>query len=129
MTRNLAYLALLLAAVYSGSVYAQQVLGFCPDNHHYLVYRNKPVILITSGEHYGALINPDFDYRAYFDILQKRGMNNTRVFSGAYVEGKNDIGWMQYDNTLAPRPGRLIAPWKRSDVPGSTSINGTMLIL
>lgn len=97
---------------------AQKTLRLCPANHHYLMYQNKPVVLITSGEHYGALINLDFDYIKYLDALHKKGMNNTRVFSGTYVERKDDIKFMHYGNTLAPKPNRFIAPWKRSNVPG-----------
>ncbi|MDQ2863896.1 MAG: hypothetical protein M3R50_09665 [Bacteroidota bacterium] len=82
------------------------------------MFQNKPVILITSGEHYGVLLNLDFDYVAYLNALQKEGMNNTRVFSGAYVERKNDIDWLQYNSTLSPKPNRLITPWKRGSVPG-----------
>ncbi|MEP6950385.1 MAG: hypothetical protein ABI863_13965 [Ginsengibacter sp.] len=109
---------LFLVIFYPARSTGQDVLRLCPLNHHYLMFQNKPVILITSGEHYGALLNLDFDYVAYFKALQKEGMNNTRVFSGAYVERKNDIDWLQYNNTLAPKPNRLITPWKRSSVPG-----------
>jgi len=107
---------------YPGKAKAQKALRLFPANHHYLMYQNKPVILLTSGEHYGALLNLDFDYVKYLDALQEEDMNDTRVFSGAYVERKNDIDWMGYGNTLAPKPGRLISPWKRSNVPGY--ING-----
>lgn len=92
------------------------------ENPHYVQYLGKPLILITSAEHYGALLNLGFNYITYFDALKKQGMNNTRVFSGSYVERKNDIKWMQYNNTLAPQPNKLIAPWKRSNVTGY--ING-----
>lgn len=121
MIKTNAYILFFLAVLYSGRLYAQNILRLCPDNHHYLMYQNKPVILITSAEHYGALLNLDFDYITYFNALQKRGMNNTRVFSGAYVEGKNDIKWMLNNNTLAPKSKRLIAPWKRSTMPGYTN--------
>ncbi|MBK5262076.1 MAG: hypothetical protein JJE17_05810 [Peptostreptococcaceae bacterium] len=89
-----------------------------PANRHYFQYDGKPIVLITSGEHYGALINLDFDYIPYLDSLNAQGMNNTRVFSGTYVERGKDIKWMGYENTLAPRPNRLIAPWARSNVKG-----------
>ena len=39
-----------------------------PDNPHYFQYHGKTLALITSAEHYGALINLDFDYKKY---LQK----------------------------------------------------------
>lgn len=88
-----------------------------PDNPHYFRYDGKPTVLVTSGEHYGALINLDFDYAAYFAELQSKGLNHTRVFAGTYreVPGNFDIS----SNTLAPEPGRFIAPWRRSAMPGA----------
>ncbi len=58
------------------------------------------------------------DWKQYLETLARDGMNYTRVFVGSYVEGENDIPWMKYRNTLAPRPGKLLAPWARSDVAG-----------
>ena len=34
------------------------------ENPHYFHWRGRPTILITSGEHYGAVMNLDFDYRS-----------------------------------------------------------------
>ena len=45
-------------------------------------------------------------------------MNYTRVFAGSMIEGEQDIPWMKYNNTLAPRPGKLLAPWSRGNIPG-----------
>ena len=87
-----------------------------PDNPHYFLWRGRPTILITSAEHYGAVMNLDFDYRKYLDTLAADGMNYTRVFSGAYVEPEGAFKIAR--NTLAPRPGRFIAPWSRSAEPG-----------
>jgi hypothetical protein len=97
---------------------SSQSVHLDPVNPHYFEYKSKPVILITSAEHYGALINLDFDYIRYFDVLNEQGMNLSRVFSGTYIEREADIGWMLYKNTLAPRPNRLIVPWSRSSIPG-----------
>jgi hypothetical protein len=87
-----------------------------PDNPHYFVWRGEPTILITSGEHYGGLLNLDFDYVTYFDELQANGLNHTRTFSGAYRELPSSFGIT--DNPLAPKPNRYICPWLRSDRPG-----------
>ena len=32
-----------------------------PENPHYFLWRGRPTILITSAEHYGAVMNLDFD--------------------------------------------------------------------
>src|SRR5262245_61204637 len=87
-----------------------------PENPHYFVWRGRPTILITSAEHYGAVMNLDFDYRKYLDTLAADGLNYTRVFSGAYVEPQGAFKIER--NTLAPRPGRFLAPWPRSSQPG-----------
>lgn len=90
-----------------------------PENPHYFHWREKPTVLITSAEHYGALVNLDFDYRKYLNTLAADGMNLTRVFSGAYVEPLGAFNIAR--NTLSPGPGRFIAPWARSNEPGSAN--------
>jgi hypothetical protein len=97
---------------------AQQPVSLNRDNPHYLQYQGKPIILITAAEHYGSLINLDFDYVVYLDALKAQGMNYTRVFAGSMLEREEDIPWMKYDNTLAPRAGRVVLPWARSAIPG-----------
>ena len=87
-----------------------------PENHHYFLWRDRPTVLIGSGEHYGVLVNLDFDYHRYFDTLAAERMMLTRVFSGAYVEPQGAFNIAR--NTLAPLPGRLVVPWARSDQPG-----------
>jgi hypothetical protein len=91
-------------------------LGLHPENPHYFLFRGKPAVLITSGEHYGAVLNLDFDFIAYLDELAKRRFNHTRLFSGTYreVPGSFNIE----GNTLAPAPGRYVCPWARSEEPG-----------
>lgn len=92
-------------------------LALHPDNPHYFLFRGKPTILLTSGEHYGAVLNLDFDYVKYLDTLKRDGMNHTRTFTGAlYVEPQGAFNIVR--NTLAPAPGRYLAPWARSAMPG-----------
>src|SRR5437870_8753645 len=87
-----------------------------PRNPHYFLFRGKPAVLITSGEHYGAVLNLDFDYVKYLDTLKADELNLTRTFSGAYVEPQGTFHIA--GNTLAPAEGRLICPWARSSTPG-----------
>ena len=87
-----------------------------PDNPHYFLWRGRPTILITSAEHYGAVMNLDFDYRKYLDTLAADGMNYTRVFSGAYVEPQGAFKIER--NTLAPGRGRFLAPGRARASPG-----------
>jgi hypothetical protein len=87
-----------------------------PDNPHYFLFRGKPTVLVTSGEHYGAVLNRDFDYAKYLDVLHADGLNNTRTFVGAYCEQPGAFKIAQ--NTLAPAEGRFLCPWARSQTPG-----------
>ncbi len=97
-------------------VISQQPLALHPDNPHYFLWGGQPTLLITSGEHYGALMNLDFDYAAYFDALAADKLNLTRTFSGVYRETADSFNIT--DNTLAPKPLRFVCPWARSDRPG-----------
>ena len=106
-------LALLLLA---GGSSAAQPLAVHPQNPHYFLYGGKPTVLIGSTEHYGAVINADFDYRTYLRALAQDGLNTTRLFTGAYFEVPGAFGIA--NNTLAPKPDRLILPWARSTAPG-----------
>jgi hypothetical protein len=115
---RLVRLGVLLAACYA----APAQTGIAPirlddRNPHYFRYQGKTTVLITSGEHYGAVINEDFDYAKYLETLQRDGLNYTRLFGGSYIEvpGKS-FGIRR--NTLAPAPGRLLLPWARSQEPG-----------
>ena len=95
----------------------EQWLTLYPQNSRYLQYHGKPVLLVTSGEHYGAVLNKDFDNRTYLNTLAADGLNLTRVFSGAYYEPQGAFNIAR--NTLAPPGTRFIAPWARSRTPGA----------
>lgn len=103
----------------AGSAAAAEVppLGLHPDNPHYFLFRGKPTILLTSGEHYGAVLNKDFDGVRYLEELQRCGFNLTRTFSGTYFEVPGSFKIV--DNTLAPTPKAYLGPWARSGQPGA----------
>lgn len=86
-----------------------------PLNNRYFEWRGNPMVLVTSAEHYGAILNADADHIAYLDELQSKGLNMTRVFTGLYIE---DEDFWCPNNTLSPAPGRLMTPWARSATPG-----------
>jgi hypothetical protein len=88
---------------------ASAPLQLHPDNPHYFRFRDRATVLITSGEHYGAVLNLDFDFRPYLDELKRCGFNLTRTFSGTYREVPGSFRIR--DNTLAPKPGRFSCPW------------------
>jgi len=109
-------LTLLIAALAAQAAVAAEPIRLHPDNPHYFEFRGRPTVLITSGEHYGAVLNGAFDYVRYLDTLQNDGMNLTRTFSGTYREipGSFNIE----ENTLAPEAKDFVCPWARSDQPG-----------
>ncbi len=117
MTRIMS-LVLLFASVVSLAEAAEDgPIRLHPRNGHYFLFRGKPTVLITAGEHYGAVMNLDFDYVKYLGVLQSHGFNLTRTFSGAYREVPGSFNIT--GNTLAPARGKFVCPWARSSTPGA----------
>lgn len=116
MTRTRTLRAAALLVMFLTTVMAEPI-RLHPKNPHYFLFRGKAVVLITSAEHYGAVMNADFDYRRYLATLEADGLNYTRLFGGSYreVPGKS-FGILR--NVLAPAAGRFVAPWARSETPG-----------
>jgi len=109
-TMNKLNFVFLIFFIYAINV-AGQTVSLYPKNPHYLQYKGNPVILVTSAEHYGAVLNADFDFKKYLQTMHDEGMNYTRIFTGSYVEipGSFNIE----NNTLAPAVGSFITPWVR----------------
>jgi hypothetical protein len=102
-----------LLLLFVAAVAGAQPLRLHPANPHYFEYRGKPAVLVTSAEHYGAVLNLDFNYKRYLDTLWRDGLNNTRIFVGNYREIPGSFNISQ--NTLAPKPDRFIAPWPQAE--------------
>jgi hypothetical protein len=101
--------------VLSGMKLFGQPVSLHPSNHHYFLYRGSPEILITSAEHYGAVVNGEFDYVKYLDALHSYGLNYTRIYPGALFE---PVDKFIPGNTLGVRPEKLVLPWARSKTQG-----------
>jgi hypothetical protein len=71
---------LLLAATALAASQAQQAVRIDPENPKYLLFRGKPLALISASEHYGSVINRPFDFEKYLDDAQKHKMTVTRTF-------------------------------------------------
>jgi hypothetical protein len=112
----LASLLALLVMLPTACARVDTPLALHRDNPHYFQFRGKPTILLTSAEHYGAVLNSDFDYVKYLDTLAADRLNHTRMFVGAYCEHAGALNIA--GNTLSPAPGRFVCPWARSDQPG-----------
>lgn len=98
--------------LFSGLLAAAEPFRTHPANPHYFEFRGKPTVLITSAEHYGAVLNGAFNYTKYLDTLAKDGLNHTRLFAGPYRETPGAFGILR--NTLAPQHDQYISPWTGS---------------
>ncbi len=87
-----------------------QPIKLLPENPHYFEYKGKALALVTSAEHYGAVLNEDFDFQKYLNSLHEQGMNYTRIFMGSYFEIPSKSFSIQH-NTLAPNSGKIVTPW------------------
>jgi len=88
-------------------------------NPHYLFFKGKPLVLITSDHHYGAIIDMDFDYARYLDYLADNGMNLTRIYPGGMFEPADKY---IKGNPLGPRQGRQLLPWAMTDKTGANPL-------
>ena len=104
--------ALLLLAGSGGT----EPIRVSPANPHYFERDGKPVVLVTSDHHYGAVIDADFDFAAYLDFLGATGMNLTRIYPGGMFETTDKY---VAGNPLGPRPGRQVLPWAKSAETGA----------
>ena len=89
---------------------AWEPLRVHPQNPYILEFRGHPTLLQTFAQHYSAAINPDFEYLPYLDVLQRDGMNLTRVF----LAGFRHTGDGVTPDPLAPSPAAFLQPWLRS---------------
>jgi hypothetical protein len=87
-------------------------------NPHYLFYKSKPIILITSDHHYGAVIDLDFNFVKYLSYLSDNGLNLTRIYPGGMFEPPDKY---LPGNPLGPRPGRQLLPWLKTGQQGADS--------
>ncbi len=76
-------------------------------------------MLITSGMHYGAVLNLEMDYDRYLAVLENYGFNLHREFIIPCNEWETEENWRTEQTPLSPRPGKLLSPYARSIVPGA----------
>lgn len=114
---RIAWIAILLTA--SGTAFSAVPLALHPENPRYFIFRGEPTVLVGSSEHYGAVMNLDFDYVRYLNTLEAANLNATRLFTGTYREPEETLTKGQAGNTLVPRRERFLAPWARTDRPGA----------
>jgi hypothetical protein len=98
---------------------ASSPVSVCKANPHYFFYKEKPLVLITSDQHYGAVIDLDFDYRKFLNYLANNEMNLTRIYPGAMFETPDKY---LEGNPLGPLAGRQLLPWAKSGQTGANSL-------
>jgi hypothetical protein len=81
-----------------------------PDNPKLFEFRGKPIVLLTATEHYGAVMNRPFDYRAYLADAADKGITLTRLFM-LFRELQTPIN--PY-STCKPETPDYIAPFART---------------
>lgn len=113
-------LAALWALLGAGWAGGWEPLRVHPGNPHLPEFRGRPTALITFGQHYSSVINAAFDYQPYLDVLERDGMNLTRVFL---------IGFRTLDDDppgspLSPDPADFIQPWPRAAVEQGAALDG-----
>lgn len=75
------WLATLIACLAACSLaLAQDAVKINPENPKYLLFRGKPLVLISATEHYGSVVNRPFDFDKYLDDAAARKMTMTRTF-------------------------------------------------
>ena len=90
----------------------QAILSLHPENSNCFLFQGKPTILLSSGEHYGSVMNTAFNYEKYLNTLKTEGFNYTRIFVGPYSEiGGNNFGISH--NTMNPDPQNWLVPWNK----------------
>lgn len=105
-------LAVLAVACMPSAVFGA---GIRPDqqNPHAFNLNGETVVLVGSGEHYGAVFHLDFNYSTYLQTLALDGLRLVRVWTGAWwVQWPTDFN--ELNSTAAPAPGRYLAPWAQA---------------
>jgi len=121
---RLTSIALSIALVFPGVAASAGPIEVSRANPHYFARDGKPIVLVSSDHHYGAVIDLDFDYPAFLDTLAANGMNVTRIYPGGMFEPPDKYA---PGNPLGPLPGRHLLPWARTTTPGahpSLSVSG-----
>lgn len=108
--RTMAAICLMAGSV-GPAAQAAPPLKVHPQNPYIFEFRGEPTILRTFGEHYGSVINPDFDFIRYLDVLERDGNNLTRVVLLGFRT--DDVPTLE---PLSPAAAKFMQPWAR--VPG-----------
>ncbi|MBI2940102.1 MAG: cellulase family glycosylhydrolase [Chloroflexi bacterium] len=82
-----------------------------PENPRYFLYRGRPLVLITATEHYGAVLNRNFDYVRYLAEQADKRVTLTRTF---LLYRELPAPPKVPHSPCKPRPAEYVAPWLRT---------------
>ena len=86
-------------------------IRFHPDNPRYFLYKGKPLVLVTATEHYGAILNRNFDYITYLNEASDKKATLSRCFLlFRELEGVP----LNPHSPCKPLPGEYVAPFART---------------
>ena len=92
----------------------QQPLKLHDKNPNYLRFKGKPLLIISSSEHYGSVYNLDFDYKKHFETLSKDGLNYSRVFLGLWKMPKDNVFGLT-ETPFITDSDKHLSPWVMVD--------------
>ena len=88
-----------------------------PDNPRYFLYDDKPLVLITATEHYGAVINRNFNYEAYLDDMVDKQHTLSRcflLFREMQVFDGSTLVPINPHSPCKPLAGEFVSPFART---------------
>ena len=88
-----------------------------PENRRYFLFRGRPFVLLTATEHYGAVINRNFDYLRYLEEAADKAATLSRCFllfrELQYFDGRDDRP-INPHSPCKPLPAEYVSPFLRS---------------
>ena len=82
-----------------------------PENPRYFLYKGRPRVLVTATEHYGAVLNRNFDYVRYLEETADKRLTLSRCFLlFRELEGVP----LNPHSPCKPVPGEYVAPFLRT---------------
>lgn len=91
-----------------------------PQNPAIFDFRGQATVLLTHAEHYSAVVNRNFDYETYLDVLERDGMNLTRVFLMGYRAAHP----IPTGDPLDVPAQHYLQPWRRVEDPALHALDG-----
>lgn len=82
-----------------------------PENPRYFLYKGRPLVLITATEHYGAVLNRNFNYVIYLNEATDKKTTLSRCF---LLFRELESIPLNPHSPCKPLPGEYVAPFLRT---------------